>query len=302
MNREQLPLPEDLKVFLTVARKQSFAAAAESLAQSPAYISKRIKILETTLKTKLLHRTTRKVTLTEDGVNTQRWAIQVLSDLDDLVNEISQARTTPKGLLNVCSTFGVGRNLVAPALSLLSEQYPELEIRLELFDRAVDIIQEGFDLEIRVGDDLPEQHICKKLASNKRVLCATPEYLQKHGTPLTLEDLENHDCLVIKERRTPYGIWTLTGNNETQVIKIDGPLSSNNGEIVVQWALNNRGIMLRSLWDVKSHLDDSTLVQVLPEYSQSANLWGVYPIRPSHSAKLRTCVEFLEQHFSKIIL
>ncbi|ANG64461.1 LysR family transcriptional regulator [Marinobacterium aestuarii] len=298
--RDQLPLPEDLRVFLTVIRKQGFAAAAEELGQSPAYVSKRIQILEATLKTRLLHRTTRRIALTEDGERAQRWALQILGDLDDLIDDLSQSRKTPRGLLHICSTFGFGRNHVAPAISLLAQLYPELEIRLEVFDRVIDIVGEGFDLEIRVGDDLPDQHICKQLVSNKRILCATPEYLQRQGTPQTLDELKSHNCLVLKERSTPFGIWHLTRNESTQALKVNGSLSSNNGEIVLEWALKDRGIVLRSMWDVKPLLDQGTLVQVLHEYSQSANVWAVYPTRLSHSAKLRVCVEFMEEHFKAL--
>ncbi|MEH6652494.1 MAG: LysR substrate-binding domain-containing protein [Motiliproteus sp.] len=290
-------MPEDLRVFLTVVRKQGFSTAAEELGQSPAYVSKRIQILEATLKTRLLHRTTRRVSLTEDGERTQRWAMRILGDLDDLVDDLSQAQKTPRGLIHICSSFGFGRKEVAPAISKLAELYPQLEIRLEVFDRAVDIVGEGFDLEIRVGDDLPEQHICKKLVDNSRVLCASPDYLVARGTPLTLEDLQKHDCLVLKERSVPFGIWHLESDGKTHSVRISGALSSNNGEIVLQWALDGRGLVQRSLWDVKQLLEQGALVQVLPDYSQSANVWAVYPTRLSHSAKLRVCVEFLVSYF-----
>ena len=301
MTREQFPLPEDLRVFLTVLRKGSFAAAAEELAQSPAYISKRIQILEKTLKTKLMHRTTRKLVLTEGGKSAQRWALQVLDDLDEFANELSDARDTPRGLLHISGTLGFGRTHVAPAVSLLCKKYPNLEVRLELLDRAVDIVREGYDIEIRVGDDVPEQHICKKLVDNQRIFCASPEYLSKAGEPLTLDDLRHHQCLAIKERASPVGIWHVSdGEGGNHTLRVEGPLSSNSGEIVLQWALDGHGVMLRSLWNVKAHLEQGRLVQVLQDYTQSANIWGVYPTRPSHSAKLRVCMEFLEQHFKAL--
>lgn len=300
--REQSPLPEDLRVFLTVIRKQSFVGAADELGFSPAYVSKRIQILETVLKTKLLHRTTRRITLTDDGERVQRWAGRILGDLDDLFDELSQAKQTPKGHIHISSSFGFGRNHMAPAISSLAEIYPELEIRLDVFDRVVDIIGEGFDLEIRVGDDLPGQHIGKRLVTNKRILCATPKYLERRGVPQTLDDLSRHACLVLKERNNSFGVWNLEHEGKVHTLKVSGPLSSNNGEIVLQWAMNSRGILLRSLWDVKPFLDDGTLVQVLPDYSQSANVWAVYPTRLSSSAKLRVCVEFLEEYFQDISL
>ena len=245
--KDTVPLPEDLRVFLTVIRKAGFAAAADELGLSPAYVSKRIQILETTLATRLLHRTSRRIALTEDGERVQRWAVRILEDFQQLSDELSDAHDSPRGHLHLCSSFGFGRNHVAPALSLLAEQYPDLEIRLDLFDRVVDIVSEGFDLEIRVGDDIPGQHIGRRLVSNRRVLCAAPEYLQRKGTPQQLSDLEQHDCLVLKERDNAFGIWNLERDGAPESVRVRGPLSSNNGEIVLQWALDGRGVLLLSL-------------------------------------------------------
>ncbi|MFJ2529297.1 LysR substrate-binding domain-containing protein [Pseudomonas helmanticensis] len=300
--KDTVPLPEDLRVLLTVIRKNGFAAAADELGLSPAYVSKRIQILETTLGTRLLHRTSRRVALTEDGERVQRWALRILDDFQQLHDELSDAHDSPRGRLHICSSFGFGRNHVAPAVSLLAERYPELEIRLDLFDRVVDIINEGFDLEIRVGDDLPGQHIGRRLVSNRRVLCAAPGYLQRRGTPQTLDELQQHDCLVIKERDNAFGIWNLDRDGGQESVRVSGPLSSNNGEIVLQWALDGRGVLLRSLWDVKPLLEQGRLVQVLEDYSQSANVWAVYPTRLAHSGKLRACVEFLQAHFKGLSL
>lgn len=300
--KEAAPLPEDLRVFLTVIRKAGFAAAAEELGLSPAYVSKRIQILESTLATRLLHRTSRRVALTEDGERVQRWAVRILEDFQLLHDELAEAHAAPRGRLHLCSTFGFGRNHVAPAISKLAESYPDLEIRLDLFDRVVDIVNEGFDLEIRVGDDIPGQHLGRQLVSNRRVLCAAPEYLQRRGTPQVLADLEAHDCLVLKERDNAFGIWQLEREGEHDSVRVSGPLSSNSGEIVLQWALDGRGVLLRSLWDVRPLLEQGRLVQVLPDYTQSANIWAVYPTRLANSGKLRVCVEFLQEHFRQLSL
>jgi LysR family transcriptional activator of dmlA len=297
IKKEAAPLPEDLRVFLTVIRKSGFAAAADELGLSPAYVSKRIQILENTLATRLLHRTSRRVSLTEDGERVQRWAVRILEDFQLLHDELSEAHSTPRGRLHLCSSFGFGRNHVAPAVSRLAELYPDLEIRLDLFDRVVDIVSEGFDLEIRVGDDIPGQHIGRRLVTNRRVLCAAPDYLERRGIPQSLSDLEEHDCLVLKERDNAFGIWQLEHDGSHDSVRVSGRLSSNSGEIVLQWALDGRGVLLRSLWDVKPLLEQGRLVQVLPDYTQSANVWAVYPTRLANSGKLRACVEFLQEHF-----
>lgn len=299
--RDRLPLAEDLRVFLAVVNKQSFAAAATELGQSPAYVSKRIQILEEALSARLLHRSTRGIRLTEEGERAQRWALQILDNFDQFIGDLSDSRTEPRGNVHICSSFGFGRCHVAPAVAELAERYPQLNLRLDLYDRVIDLVVEGVDLEILVGDDIPEQHIGKKLAQHQRILCASPDYLQAHGVPESLEDLTEHQCLVLKERDNPFGIWSVTAEGEEQRIRVKGALSSNSGEVVLQWALKHHGIILRSQWDVQPYLDSGELVQVLPAYSQPASVWAVYPTRLAESAKLRVCVEFFQQRFSQLL-
>ena len=299
--RDRLPLAEDLRVFLAVVNKQSFAAAATELGQSPAYVSKRIQILEEALSARLLHRSTRGIRLTEEGERAQRWALQILDNFDQFIGDLSDSRTEPRGNVHICSSFGFGRCHVAPAVAELAERYPQLSLRLDLYDRVIDLVAEGVDLEILVGDDIPEQHIGKKLAQHQRILCASPAYLQAHGVPESLEDLTEHQCLVLKERDNPFGIWSVTAEGEEQRIRVKGALSSNSGEVVLQWALKHHGIILRSQWDVQPYLDSGELVQVLPAYSQPASVWAVYPTRLAESAKLRVCVEFFQQRFSQLL-
>ena len=242
--RKQWSLSKDLQVFLTVIRQQSFAAAALELGVSPAYVSKRIRLLEEALDARLFHRTGRRCSLTAGGELVERGAGQILDDMDSLFDDLSTTRQSPHGLLHICSSFGFGRNHVAPAVAMLAEQFPDLEIRFDVFDRVVDIDGEGFDLEIWVGDDLPGQHICRRLVSNQRVLCAAPAYLQRRDTPGTLEELAQHDCLVIKERNNAFGGWNLQRDGQSENVRISGRLSSNNGEIVLQCVARSR----RSYW------------------------------------------------------
>ena len=291
------PAAEDLRVFAAVVRKASFGGAATELGTSPAYVSKRIRLLEQDLQVKLLHRTTRRVAVTEEGERVFHWAQRILDDMEQLMQEVAVTRSEPRGLLRVSSSFGFGRQIVAPALSRLVEQHPGLQVRLEVFDRLVDVAGEGFDLDVRVGDEIAPHLIARRLADNHRVLCAAPSYLQRKGTPRTVADLSAHDCLVIKERDHPFGVWRLRSGAQEESVKVRGPLSANNGEMAVQWAVDGRGIVLRSLWDVGAHLQAGRLVQVLPQWQQEANVWAVYPTRLERSAKVRVCVEFLQVHF-----
>ncbi|MGE8320485.1 MAG: LysR substrate-binding domain-containing protein [Comamonas sp.] len=292
-------LPDDLRVFLSVVRRASFAAAAQELGASPAYVSKRIRLLEAELGVKLLHRTTRRVAVTEDGERVFGWAQRILDDIDHLVQDVSTAAGEPRGLLRMSSSFGFGRNVVAPAMSQLVARHPGLQVRLEVFDRLVDVAAEGIDLDVRVGDDIAPHLIARKLADNHRVLCAAPAYLRRKGPPRGIAELSAHDCLVIKERDHPFGVWKLRAGAEERTVKVTGPLSANHGEIAVQWAVDGHGIVLRSVWDVAALLQSGQLVQVLPEWRQEANVWAVYPTRLDRSAKVRACVEFLQDYFRR---
>lgn len=287
---------EDLRVFVVAARKASFVAAAEEMGMSPAYVSKRIGVLEEALGIKLFQRTTRRVVITEDGERAYAHAQTILENLDNLFDEVSERRQEPQGRVRISSSFGFGRNIVAPNIAKLAAVYPGLEIRFEVFDRLVDIVAEGFDLDVRVGDEIGPHLIAKKLMFNHRILCAAPEYLARHGTPKNLQELSSHNCLAIKERDHPFGVWRLHGKNGNEVVKVSGSLSTNHGEVALQWASEGCGIVLRSVWDTQPYIDQGKLVHVLPEYIQEANVWAVYPQRIAGSGKIRVCVEFLQEH------
>ncbi|MFS9380318.1 LysR substrate-binding domain-containing protein [Citrobacter sp. ANG330] len=293
------PLLTDLRVFLLVARRAGFAAVAQELGVSPAYVSKRIALLEQNLNVVLLHRTTRRVTITEEGERIYEWAQRILHDVDQMMDELSDVRQVPQGMLRIISSFGFGRQVVAPALSALARQYPQLELRFDVEDRLVDLANEGVDLDIRIGDDIAPNLIARKLGTNYRILCASPSFLAQHGTPKQLADLATSSCLVIKERDHPFGIWQLQNKEGAHAIKVTGPLSSNHGEIVHQWCLDGQGIALRSWWDVCDNIASGHLVHVLPEYYQPANIWAVYVSRLATSAKVRITVEFLRRYFAE---
>ncbi|HFJ2164113.1 TPA: LysR substrate-binding domain-containing protein [Salmonella enterica] len=294
-----LPLLNDLRVFMLVARRAGFAAAAEELGVSPAFVSKRVSLLEQTLHVVLLRRTTRRVVITEEGERIYEWAQRILQDIGQMMDELSDVRQVPQGALRIISSFGFGRRVVAPALSALSREYPQLEIRFDVEDRLIDLVNESVDLDIRVGDDIAPDLIARRLASNQRVLCASPAFLSRYPVPRQLSDLTTLPCLVIKERDHPFGVWQLQNKEGEQTVKVTGPLSSNHGEIVHQWCLDGQGIALRSWWDVSENIASGRLIRVLPDYYQSADVWAVYVSRLATSARIRTTVEFLRHYFQQ---
>jgi len=287
-------LLEDLNLFRAVVRRQGFAATALELGVSNAFVSKRIAVLEQTLGVRLLHRTTRRLALTDHGTVVHQWAQRIQEDVDQLAEAISQKGSAPRGLLRLCTSSGFGRNRVGPAMSALARAYPDLEVQLELLDRPVDLIAEGFHLDIRVGQVQEPHLIARRIAANQRVLCAAPGYLARKGMPAQLGELARHDCLVIRERDQDFGRWKLTGPDGEETVRVKGALSTNNGELVHQWAIDGHGITLRSAWDVGHSLADGSLVRVLPAYHQQADVWAIYPARLGSSANVRVCVRFLE--------
>ena len=289
------PQLEDLRLYCAVVRERGFAATARVLGVSNAYVSKRIAVLEHVLQVRLLHRTTRAVTVTEQGSVVHQWALRILEDVDQMREAVSTEQSAPRGQLRLCTSSGFGRNRVAPALSALALRYPALDIELELLDRPVDLIGEGFHLDIRVGAAHEPHLMSRRIAANARVLCAAPAYLARHGMPASLAELAQHRCIVIRERNEDFGRWVLDGPHGAESVKVAGPLSASNGEIVHQWALDGHGVILRSVWDVGPSMAKGQLLRVLPDYAQRADVWAVYPSRLSTSAKVRVCVEFIEQ-------
>lgn len=288
----------DLQVFCLAARKASFAAAATELGMSPAYVSKRIAILERTLGVTLFHRAARRVNVSDDGERVYAAAQQILQGVDHLGETVAVGRLEPRGRLRVTTSFRLGRRHVGPALSLLAQRYPALQITLDVVDRRVDLIEEDVDLDVRIGD-VDEPHlVAHRIAASPRVLCAAPAYLARRGNPATPAELSRHDCLVLRDRNQAFGLWRLTGPQGVEKVKVTGRLASNNSEIVRGWARDGHGILLAADWDVHAELQEGRLVPVLPDYLQAADIWAASTARLSHSAKVRVCVRFLQEQLA----
>jgi LysR family transcriptional activator of dmlA len=293
------PLLEDLRLFCKVVRCRGFAATACELGVSNALISKRIAVLEESFQVRLLHRTTRRISLTEQGDIVYQRAQRILDEVDSMREEVLNVRVDLSGKLRLCTSSGFGRNRLASAISEFAQRFPLLKIQLELLDRPVDLVGEGFQLDIRIGAVDDSGLIARRISHNSRVICAAPAYLTRCGTPTQLNELAHHHCIEIRERDRDFGLWMLKGPNGSETVRIHGPLSASNGEIVHQWAIDGHGIILRSLWDVRPSIEKGLLVRILPEYEQEADVWAVYPAPLSSSAKVRAFVGFLEEWLKK---
>jgi DNA-binding transcriptional LysR family regulator len=284
----------DLNLFALVARHRNLAAAARELGVTPPSISKRLAQLEKRLGVRLVNRTTRRLSLTAEGEIYLANGSRILDDLAELEQLVTSSRAEPTGLLRVNASFGFGRAHVAPAISRFSERFPSMKIQLHLTDRPVSLQEEGFDLGIRFGE-VPDARISARLLlKNRRLVCAAPGYVKRHGAPAMPHDLTHHACLVLRENESAYGTWHFARGKKSETVKVDGPLSSNDGSAVLKWALDGRGIAVRSAWEISRHLQRGELVPLLTDWAlPNADIHAIYLERHRLSAKLRTFIDFL---------
>lgn len=288
----------DLAFFSTLARQPSLVAAAQALGVTPPAVSRRLAALEARLGVRLLNRTTRRLGLTASGVRYLEDGERILRDIDTLERSLASGQAAPSGLLRVNASFGFGRRQLAPAVSDFVRRYPEVDVVLQLTDRALDLDTHGLDVGIRFGVAPDARVLARCIAGNRRLLCAAPDYLAANGLPATPRDLAQHRCIVIRENEDAFNTWVLSDGNQQVKVKVGGPLATNHGEIAVDWALAGHGILLRSEWDIAASLRSGALVRVLePWAGTAADIHAVYP--PHHQLLARVCafVDFLAERF-----
>lgn len=288
----------DLSFFSLLIKQGSLVAAAQELGVTPPAISKRLAGLEKRLGVRLLQRTTRRMSLTPEGDLYLSEGARVLRELDALEACVSGNKDVPRGLLRIGATLGFGRRYIAPALVDFVERFPAVEVQLQLDDRPGNLAERGLDLLVRFGDVPDSRFTARLLARNRRCLCASPAYISKSGAPETPTALTQHQCLFIREGTEAYGTWHLRQGSKQETVKVRGPLSSNDGEAALNWALMGLGILSRSLWDVAPMLRDGRLVEVLGDWSlASADIYLEFPTQGQMSAKTRSMVDHLLDTF-----
>jgi DNA-binding transcriptional LysR family regulator len=296
--------PAELGFFVAIARSGSLSGAARELGISTAAVSKRLAQLEARLGIALINRTTRRMNLTPEGEVLYEHARRILGDIDDLDQLLSKSKGTPRGLLRVNATLGFGRIHVAPVVGRYAAMHPDVDVQLQLSAHPPPISEDSFDVCVQFGATPDGRVIARRLAPNRRLLCASPKYIATHGMPKTPGELAGHDCIGIRQGDDAYGVWRLTtgrGTKErTESIKVRGNLTTNDGEIAVSWALEGRGIVMRAEWDVQRYLASGRLVAVLPQYrTPEADIYAVYAHRHQLSLRVRSFVDFLSAAFTK---
>jgi DNA-binding transcriptional LysR family regulator len=289
----------DLAFFALVARLGTLAAAAQELGITPPAVSKRLAALERRLGVRLMNRTTRRISLTPEGELYLGDGARVLDELETLERAVAGSRASPKGVLRVSATLGFGRRRIAPLLSGFARAYPEVEVQLLLSDRPVNLVEQRFDLQVRVGE-LPDARLtARRLALNRRLLCAAPAYLAAAGSPASPRELQQHRCIFLREGDETFGTWHLHQGAKHETVKVRGALSSNDGESALAWALDGHGILMRSQWDAADLLREKRLAVVLPDWSlPPADIYLVFQTRQHLSAKTRALVDYLFDAFA----
>jgi DNA-binding transcriptional LysR family regulator len=285
--------------FSLLARLGSFSGVAREMNITTPAVSKRLSQMESRLGVQLLNRTTRRVSLTPEGEVYLEHARRILADIDDMERLVSHSLASPKGLLRVNATLGFGRSHIAPLISGFAKKYPEVQVQLQLTVNPPALTEDAFDVCIRFGEPPDARVIAKRIAANRRLICAAPAYLKRSGVPKTPHELAHHDCIGIRQGDEAYGIWHLTSGQKTETVKVRGSMSTNDGEIAVKWALAGHGLLMRAEWDVAKYLHSGRLQQVLDNWqTPPADIYAVYPQRLQTAARVRAFVDFIVDAFS----
>ncbi len=298
----------DLELVQAIRQHGSLAAAARALRLAPSVVTKRLAALEAALGTRLFQRTTRHVGPTPEGETLCARAATLLQGFKEAEDELRERQAEPAGLIRLAATFGFGRRWVGPAVAAFQQRYPKVQVELQLTETLPDMAQAGLDGAVWLWN-APEHRgaewVSRRLARNQRVLVAAPGYLAQHGAPSSPEDLSRHTCLIVRENGSDpdqrFDRWLLkTPRGQRVRVSVQGPLSSNSGEMVRDWCLAGQGIMLRSLWDVAPLLATGALLPVLPGHTMpDADVHWLAPFRPQVPRRIRWLVDHLHQTFSE---
>ena len=280
--------------FVAVAETESFTAAGKRLGISTAQVSRQISALEERLSAKLFYRTTRKVSVTEVGGIYYQHCRQVMDGLADAERAITNLQSTPKGKLKITAPITYGERSVAPLVNDFVTQYPELEVQLVLSNQQIDLIDEGFDLAIRLGQLGDSTMIGKRLATRKQYVCAAPEYLSAFGAPHTLSELDRHNCL-----SGTLDYWRFQEKGKARNIRVKGNFSCNSGPVLVDAALKGMGIVQLPDYYVQEYINQGQLIELLPNYREPDDaVWALYPQNRHLSPKVRMLVDYLAKELA----
>lgn len=289
--------PHEMGVFTKTVASGSLSAAAREMGVSTAVVSRKLAALEARLGVRLLNRTTRRIALTDEGARFHEACVRILAEIEEADAEATARRIEPQGILKVALPASFGHKHIAPLIPHFVERYPGVQLALSLSDRTVNVIDEGFDLAIRIAELQDSSLAARKLAPNRRVVCASPAYLRRHGTPNVPADLAKHNCLTTTEFHMTWEYMDPAGVPGS--VRVSGDYACDNWEVLRDWAVAGLGIALKSTWDVRRDLEDGSLAPLLSGYTFGSDvaIYAVYPHRRYLPAKTRVFIDFLAESF-----
>jgi DNA-binding transcriptional LysR family regulator len=295
---------KQMESFVSVAQRGSLTAAAKAEGVAPAIMGRRLDGLEEQLGVKLLIRTTRRITLTHEGSAFLEDCQRLLADLANAEASVSAGGIKASGHLRMTAPAGFGRRHVAPLVPLFHALHPDVTVSLNLSDRVVDIAGEGFDCAVRVGDMPDSSLVSVRLADNRRLCVATPDYLARHGVPKQPSDLARFDCLSLSSDASQTRGWAFklpkADGFEVVYLKPSGPLDCSDGQVLHDWCLRGWGIAWRSTWEVEAEIAEGKLVSVLEDFAAPPNgIYAVFPQRKHLALRVRLWIDFLKLHYSR---
>ncbi len=287
---------KEIEAFVQVMEHGSMAAAALAAGVTPVMMGRRLDALEQRLGTQLVIRTTRRLSLTDQGASYLDECRQLLARWDEAERAVSARHQRASGHLIVSAPAAFGRLHVAPHASSFLKANPDVQLSFNLTDRVVDLVREGYDMGIRIGGQIDPNFVAIKLASNQRVVCGTPAYFRKRGKPRTLEDLRQHNCLAFNLQGGQQRGWYFLKDGKTVTVRVEGNLDCNDGELLHRWVSEGLGLGWRSTWEIQGQLQNGELVTVLDEFALPAyDIMAVYPQQKHLPAKVRFFIEHLKK-------
>jgi DNA-binding transcriptional LysR family regulator len=291
---------KQIETFIEVAEKGSLARAGLSQKISPAMLGRRIDALEKRLGVKLMHRTTRHLTLTEEGMAYLDQCVRLMSELEKAEQQIGEGRHRATGHLVVSAPAAFGRKHVASHAPRFVKVNPEVRLSFNLTDQVVDLVREGYDLGIRIGGTIDPSFVAVKLASNRRVVCGTPDYFACHGVPQTLEDLARHNCLAFNLQGGQQRGWYFQKGGKPVTVKVTGNLDCNDGELLHSWGSEGLGLAWRSTWEIQPQLASGELITVLDEFAlPDYDIMAVYPQQRHLPVRVRLFIDMLKDLYAR---
>ncbi|CAN7418137.1 LysR family transcriptional regulator [Pseudoduganella sp. LjRoot289] len=290
---------DDLRFFHVLVKAGSMVAAARELNVSPPAITQRLQQIESRYGVRLLDRSTRRMQLTDEGELLNEKGALICAEADALLDLLAARSGKVTGHLRVSAPFGFGRRYLAPLIAEFHTRHPALKISLSLADSPSLHEAGAADVMFHIGELHDSSMVRYTIAPNNRLLCASPQYLQRRGTPLAPEDLAGHECITLRENNEDVGLWKFTRGKASRHVRIDPALVSNDGEVVCLWAMRGRGIIVRSEWDVADALRSGQLAHLLPEWKLApADIVALVPQRKGTSARVKAFITFVNGHFS----